>query len=309
MLNILTIIGPLFLTIAIGYVAVRQRLFKKAEIGILGRFVIQIALPALLFKSLAERSFETIINLDYLLAYGLGSLLSLLLCLLLASRIEHASRALLGMVAVGGSLSNTAFIGFPLITQFIGPQGTVPLALSFLVENLLILPLALAIAESGSSSGQKFFAVLAGVAKSLLKNPLLIAIMLGLVCALLEFELPEIVTRVVSLLAGASSPVALFVIGGTLVGLRVGGEMAPIGLVVLGKLVLHPLAVAAMMLVFVPAEHYLVVAGVLIAALPMFSIFPIIAQKYQQQGWCASALMLTTIASALSLSLVLFSVS
>src|SRR3546814_1018151 len=73
MLEILGITSPLFAAIGLGYLAVRLNFFSKTDIRVLGRFVIAVALPALLFKALSERSFSDILNVTYLTGYGLGS--------------------------------------------------------------------------------------------------------------------------------------------------------------------------------------------------------------------------------------------
>ena len=53
-LHILSITAPIYLLIALGWFIVRQDLFDKAALRVMGRFVLQIALPALLFKALAS---------------------------------------------------------------------------------------------------------------------------------------------------------------------------------------------------------------------------------------------------------------
>ncbi|CDM23018.1 AEC family transporter [Castellaniella defragrans] len=307
MLNILAIIGPLFAAIAIGFAAIRLGFFSKDDVRVLGRFVIQLALPALLFKALAERSLDEIFNLGYLGAYALGSVACLALCTAGARLfLGPLSRPALGMIAVGSSLSNSGFIGFPLVLQFLGHDAAVALALCMLVENLVVLPIALIIAEPAGDGGGGRLRVLLGLLRGLLRNPLILAILGGFACSLLQLRLPLPVARVVDLFAGASGPVALFVIGGTLVGLRPGGDLPRILWVSAGKLILHPLAVALALWAFLPGDPLLQAAGVIIAALPMFSIFPIIAQKYDEQSWCASTLLVATLGSFVTLSVVLW---
>lgn len=48
MLQILAITGPIYIAIGIGFVATRSSLFAKLDLRVLGKFVIHIALPALL---------------------------------------------------------------------------------------------------------------------------------------------------------------------------------------------------------------------------------------------------------------------
>ena len=78
MFDILTITGPIYLCIAAGYASVRWKLFSKADMRVFGRFVIQIALPALLFNALASRPLAEVFHPGYLLAYTVGSLTLLL---------------------------------------------------------------------------------------------------------------------------------------------------------------------------------------------------------------------------------------
>lgn len=306
MLDILAIIGPLFIAIGAGFAAVRLGVFSKSDIRVLGRFVILIALPALLFKALSERAIGEIINVQYLGAYALGSLIPFLIFFATPYFFRGATRPRAAMIALGVSISNSGFIGFPVIIQFLGTQATVALALSMLVENLLMLPLALALAESDGQQGRSGWQALLGVLAGLVRNPLLLAILAGFLCSLLQLHLPGAVGRVVDMFAAASGPVALFVIGGTLVGLRPAGDITRIASICAGKLILHPLAVALGFVLFAPVDPILRAAGIVIASVPMFSIYPIIAQKYGEQAWCASAVLVVTIVSFFSMSMVMW---
>ena len=55
MLDILAITGPIYLCILAGWASVRWNFSTKADMRVLGKFVLQIALPALLFSALASR--------------------------------------------------------------------------------------------------------------------------------------------------------------------------------------------------------------------------------------------------------------
>ena len=48
---------------------------------------------------------------------------------------------------MGLCASNSAFVGYPIALQLFGPAASVALALCSLVENLLVMPLSLALAE------------------------------------------------------------------------------------------------------------------------------------------------------------------
>ena len=86
MLDILAITGPIYIAIALGYGLTRAGLFSRADMRVLGQFVIHVALPALLFNALSQRRIHEIFNGPYLLVYALGSLLTLALGWLWARR-------------------------------------------------------------------------------------------------------------------------------------------------------------------------------------------------------------------------------
>jgi predicted permease len=100
--------------------------------------------------------------------------------------------------------------------------------------------------------------------------------------------------------------VALFVIGGSLVGLKLAGVRRDLAWVAMGKLILHPLAVFTLLWLLPPIAPELRIAAVLFAAMPMLSIYPVVAQKYGLEGFTAAALLVTTIASFFSISALLW---
>ena len=303
MLQILAITTPIFLLIALGYLCTRSELVSREQVAGMGRFVITLALPALVLKALTDQPLHQVFDRNYLLAYGLGSLAVFVLGFLFARLLRRDSISGSAITALGMSMSNSGFIGYPVVAMVLGPTAAVGLALGMLVENLLMFPLALILAEAGSLSGGSLRTVLLGTFRRLLSNPVIIAISLGLLLALADVRLPPVLFNAVSMLAQASAPLALFVIGGSLVGLKAGGLVGDVLQVSLGKLVLHPLAVLLCFTWLPVADPRLQVAGVLFACSPMMSIYPIVGQRFGLQGRCAAALLGATVLSFVSISL------
>jgi predicted permease len=294
---ILAVTVPIYLLIALGYVAGRWGWFAAAEMRALGRFVLQLALPTLVFQALAQRKFSEILNGSYLLAYALGSLLVMGGAWFVARRVKGRGPASSAFYAMGSGFSNSSFVGYPIVMQILGSSAAVGLALCMLVENIVLLPLTLALAESASGS----HAALRQTFARLARNPLIIAIVAGLVVSLSGLVIPAPMAKAVSLLAGASSAVALFVIGGSLVGLHLHGRLRDVGAVAFTKLLLHPLAVMALLMPL-PLDGTMRTAAVAFAAMPMLSIYPLLAQPYGEEGFCAAALLLTTLSSFVTIS-------
>jgi len=301
MLQILAITTPIYLLIALGYGAGRLGWFAKPDTRVLGRYVSQIAVPALLFNALSSRPLREILNGPFLLAYGLASAAVLLGVYLVQTRWRGQQPALAAMQGLGMSSSNSGYIGYPILAQLLGPVAAVGLALVMVVENLVSIPLGLALADR-QQAGTRSFVSYGRALRGLLRNPMTGALLLGFGVALLGLPVPEVLARSVTLVAASASPVALFVIGGALVGLELRGIVGGVALVTMGKLVLHPLAVLGAMALITPTDPSLHGAGVLYAAVPMLSIYPVLAQRFELEGLCAAALLATTVASFFSIT-------
>lgn len=313
MQHILTITGPIYVLIALGWAAVKWGWFSQADMRVVARFVIRLALPALLFNVLSRRPLAEILHPQYLLAYGGGSLLMLVGGWWWAGRFrpgDQPGRVLSGM---GMSMCNTGYIGGPVVMQWLGPAVAVPMALTLVVENLLMLPVALAWSDWRSGRSRSFGTALGQALKPLLTNPLVVSIVAGCLCSALQWTLPSALGRAVELLASASAAVALVAIGGALVNLRVQGMVGEVLSVAAGKLLLHPLCVLALVLalewLLPPMTPLMRTSAVALAAMPMFSIFPILAQRHEQEGRCAAALLVATVASFFSTSAVLWALA
>lgn len=239
MLDILAITGPIYITIALGFATTRLDLFSKSDMRVLGKFVVNLALPALLFNALAQRSLGEIINGRYLLVYAAGSLLALGLGWLWARRVAG-----------------------------------VMLGLNMIVENLLLIPLLLALAERGDGHGGAWHRALRLSLGNLLRNPMVLGLLAGLLVSLLGWQLPSPVARTVTLFSQASGALSLFVIGGALVGLQIQGLRRQVAQIV--------------------------------AAMPMLGIYPILAQKHGREGLAAAALLGATVVSFVSISVLLW---
>ncbi|MNF40833.1 putative transporter YfdV [compost metagenome] len=305
MLDILTITAPIFLLIGLGFLSVHSGLLGREQIRGISSFVIHFALPALLIHSLATRSIEEILNAGYLLAYGLASLAAFAVGFALSRWWRRDSLAGAAMTGLGMSASNSGFIGYPVVVMVVGPLAALPMALCMLVESLLMVPLALTLAEAGRQNGGAARQVAVEIVRRLAKNPVLIGIVVGLGLSLLELRLPPILLRPIEMLAQASAPVALFVIGGTLYGLKPAGMLGNSAQMALGKLVLHPLAVYLAFLWVPGVGADLKIAALLFASAPMFTVYPLLAQQYGLEDRCAAALVATTVLSFFSMSVLL----
>lgn len=300
MLEVLSITFPIFACIAIGFGAVRLRFFTVTEVQVLNRFVLNVALPALLFGGLARYRFAEIIDEAYLATYGLASL-AVLGAALAIFRAQSLSHSRTGAAVLGTSVSNSALIGYPIMQMVHPAVASKVLALNTMVENFLIIPICFALMARGGG----WRAIVA----STLKRPMILGMLAGFAVSISGVGLPVAVERLVLLLGTATAPLALFSIGGTLAVLKVEGNRLVAAQIVVAKLALHPLAVIGVLALLpvmglvLPKE--LLGPVILSAAMPMFSTFVLFAGEQGHEGMASIALLTATVVSFFSLSVLL----
>lgn len=181
MLNIVTSLIPIFIVIAFGYAATRAGAFTLEGLTALGRFVISIALPALIFRALSEKSLGEVFIPSYLFGYGAATLLCFFTGLVFSRLVGQNLRGA-AVSAIGQTFSNSAFIGYPLLLSVIGGNAGIYFSLNTLVENVLLIPLFLAIAEShGNNKEGSFGQRLGKILLNMLRKPLIAALILGII--------------------------------------------------------------------------------------------------------------------------------
>lgn len=306
MIEILGITSPIFLIVFLGYVLTRRGLFSKPDIRVLGTFVVNLALPALVFKALATSRLDDILNPTYLFAYAFGSLVALAAGYASGRAVTGKKPLASTFYAMGASCANTGFVGYPILLLTLPAVAGVTLALNIVVENLLIIPLILILAER-SKSGAGGWETLRKLLKKLACNPLILAMIGGMLASACELALPTTLLRCTDMLAAASGALSLFVIGGALVGQAIGATGKAVVPIIVGKLFLHPLGVFAGLLLagamgMAPLEPSLQMAAILMAAMPMMGIYATLALQYGQEDFAAVAQLLTTIVSFFTLS-------
>ena len=311
MTDILSITGVVFVLISLGLAAVRLDALSPTATKALGQFVVAFALPALIFRAVSSRPLGEIANAAYLGAYLIGSIAVFGLGYLWARRIAGATREASTFRAMGMSCSNSGFIGYPVLLMALPEVASTALALSMIVENLVMIPLVLVLAESasrrGASAGWRGAARVAG---RLTRSPILIALVLGVLVSVTGVPVPPLVARPVELLAASSAALSLVAIGGTLATLPLRGLGASVLLVASGKLILHPLAVGLALLGLAASgvrvgDDRLAAAAVVMAAMPVMSIYPILAQRSGQEREAALAMLGMTVLSFVTITAIL----
>lgn len=235
--------GPILLVVlclALGVLARQSGRVPDSAPTVLGRVVIDAALPALVLAQLPRLSPSR--------AWLVPALVPLLLLLLAAlvlvplARAAGWSRARLGCLLLTVGLANTSFVGFPLVEALYGARG---LGVAVIVDQAEFVVLASAgIAIASWAAGREPPTALA-FARRLLIFPPFVAFAVGLGFALAGLRWPAAVELVCDRLGALVVPLALLAVGYQLrfdaASLRAAWPVLAVGLG--ARLVLAPLAV------------------------------------------------------------------
>lgn len=311
MFAILNITFPIFALIGLGYVLTRRRVFQPVEMDTLGRFTVNVALPALVLNAMVSQPLENIVNPGYLVTYAIATAATIgLVWAILRLAGFNVRRQGVGMLGVCSS--NSGYIGYPIMMLAYPNLAATVLTLQVIVENFVSIPLGLFAAEATTVRVRTHPLRLIGrIFVNVIKRPMIMMVVVGLVINISGIPMPQGLGHMVEILATATSAVALFYIGGSLVNLpHQSGDGLFVSIVVGTKLVAMPLLMLGMVyalpylgLPVTPQE--LVIPMVLSAAMPMMGIFPILAREYGESGIGSVTLLVATIASFFSISILL----
>ena len=275
------IVAPVFALIAAGYVAVLFRFVSETANKGISEFAFSIAIPALLFRTVVISEFPAVSAFHVWGAYY-GSLALVWFAALLISRLLRQEREDGPVFAIGAVYGNIVMLGIPLTLSALGSQAAGPMALILSVNTpLLWLCGTLQMAWTDRKRSGSAAALILPIVLDLARNPIMIALGLGLLWRLTGLGLHPVVDRTVELLAQAGPPTALIALGINLFRFEIRG--AKLGIVAICALKLLAMPALAWILAQLLQLPPLVTAVVvLFAAMPTGANAYIFAIQYQR---------------------------
>ena len=306
MLAVLTIIAPIFLLIGIGFFITKIKLIDSTHTPTLGIIVLYLAMPSIILNTFLQTSIKEVLLLNFALVYSLGTIATFALAFIFNSFALNKNTSLSALNSFGSAMPNTGFIGYPLLIQTIAEPPLAAFALLLIIEGIVIIPIGLFMLELGSTKkrGKSLTAITGVILKELIKNPLIISIILGVVISVFNLSLPDALESTILSLSKAAVPVGLIFIGATLASNKWVVNVIDITTVASAKLLIHPLMILSMMMIFPIENDDHRMALILCASAPMLTMYPVLADKYNYRPQAASLLLLTTLISFFSISLI-----
>lgn len=303
----ISVILPFFAVIGLGHLAARCRLLPLESVPGLNAFVLYIALPAMLFQFGANTPVAQLLDpttIGVWLVSGL-LLLALVVAVGLRGRRGWLDSSFGGLIAV---LSNSGFMGLPLIVALRGESASGPIVTTLLVDIVAVQSIALALSQQGRGGGA--LSTMRVTLRRVLGNPMPWAIILGTLWGSTGAALFGPLDQLLHLLASAATPVALFTIGAVLArrpptptsgaGALDRTLTADVCWLAAVKLLLHPALVgalgAACITAGLPLQRGDLLVLVLVAALPAAANAVMLAERLRADSRrVASVVLVTTV--------------
>lgn len=300
---LINIVLPVFAIVACGYVCGARKLLGVESSEALNAFVYWVALPALLFKAMADVDLAQVYNGPFITAVAGALALTWLLSSLagrLFFRLTPSEAALHGL---SGAYPNSGFMGIPLAIAAYGEEAALPAIVATIIA-VLSVALAIVPIEITRQGSSRIPALVGRVTLALLRNPMIIAPCAGLAWASAGLQLPVPVQTFTGILGAAAGPCALFSVGLFLVGKPLSEGRAEVGAMTFAKLVLHPVLTAVVILFLFPTDPLWTKVAILSAALPIGSGPFVLAQAQGIYVRRTSTVMLvTTVLSVVTISI------
>jgi predicted permease len=299
MAGIVEVVLPVFVLIALGYGAVRRGVVSDEALKGMTLFVFSLAAPALLFSG-GTRPHEG--GGGAVVALLTGSVTVYALAVIGGRRFAGMSLAEAALFALACVFGNSVMMGVPIIVAAYGQAGVPPMLAILALQTVTLLGLATVMAEVGLNAAAPWRRVLGATVQGVLRNPVVLAVIAALVWSTFALPVPGVVRRILDLLGASAPPLALFCLGGGLVGVAARAAWRETAAVAVVKLLALPLLVWALAwaLNLTPIET---AVAVTIAAMPTGANAFILARRYETGAdRSGSAVVVTTALSVLTLS-------
>ncbi|MFH1805583.1 MAG: AEC family transporter [Pseudomonadota bacterium] len=297
-------VGPVFLTILCGYLLMRVKVLNRDGIPVLAKIAMNVFIPAMLFQTLSQSDIAAQFDLRLWGSYYGAVLVNYALVFFTARYWLKANVDAAAITAVGGVFSNIVLLGIPLVQAVYGEAGLVPLLIILSIHPLTLLGITVFIIEGDRASAGNWLGNVGRSIWRVLKNPLIIAIVLGVLASLVGIQMPEMIDGTLERFRVAGPTIALLLVGAGLYGQSIRGNVQAAVLCSVAKMLIQPLLVFLVArFVFDLPPLWLTVVTI-IAALPSGANVAILAGSYQVGiDRASTTILITTLISVITLPL------
>lgn len=298
--HIVATIIPIFSLVILGIIA-RSRGFLPPEfLGPANRLVYYLAIPAMIFRSIASASLTRQFN-PTVIWLTLVALVALFFICWAGSRLLRLPASIRGAFIQCSFHGNLGYIGLAVAFYHLGADGlaraSILAAFVMILQNFLAVTVLQSHRQGDAEEGR-----LGAVAGKIVANPVIVSATVGLLFSSSGLTMPLVIDRSLQILSGLALPMALLIIGGSLSMQLMKSRMAAVlGTCSLKLLVLPAIGVVLFRVAGQAPEDYL--PAVILLASPTATIAYVMAREMGADSeFAVAAISATTLFSAVTFS-------
>lgn len=207
---------PIFLVMCVGYILKRIGIINDQFIKSSNALVFRVALPVKLFSDMLDKSFNQLFDLKFILFTMSGTLLSAAAAWIIGASLLK-ERHQIGAFVQGAFRGNFVYVGLTLMENMTGSMGLkYPLVIGFVVPFYNVLAVIVLTFTNKEKMGDFHFAkLLKDTGRTIVRNPLIISIVLGILASEVGLKLPSFLSTTAGYFGDIATPLALLTIGAT----------------------------------------------------------------------------------------------
>lgn len=292
---------PIFLVMVIGWVLKQIGMLNDNFVTVANRFNFKVTLPFMLFRDISSVDIKAVFDLKFVLFCAVASSICFW-AIWGATKLFLRDHTMRGAFVQASFRSSAAVMGLAFISNIYGASAMGPLMIIGAVPLYNIYSVLVLTFEADHGDEARDTGKIKQACINIAKNPIIIAIVLGLVVALAGIHFPTIVNKTVNSVAQMATPLALIALGAGFEGRKALAKMKPTLWASAIKLVIQPL-------IFLPVAAYLgfdgekMIAILIMLAAPATPSCYIMAKNMKNDGvLTASIVVMTTLLAAFTLT-------
>ena len=304
MIEIFSVVLPVFLIVGAGYGAVYFKLFRDDYADALMKFTQNFAIPCLLFRAIAELDLSAVFHIRLLGSFYTGSAICFVLGILGAKYIFNRKPGEAVAVGFCALFANSVLLGFPIVERAFGTEALGPITAIVAIHAPFCYLLGITTMELARADGRSLPETGIIVVKAMFSNALMIGLSLGFITNLTGLWLPDGLWAAIDMMARAALPAALFGLGAVLVRYGIAANLTETAMIIALRLVIHPcIALFMATQVFQLAPDVTRVVVLTAAMSPGINTYVFANMYNRAKGTAASGVLLGTIIAVFSITL------
>ncbi len=296
---------PIFLVMVIGYFLRRIGMLNDNFVTIANKFNFKATLPFMIFKDMASVDIMHVFDLKYVLFCAVATSICFWGVWGLA-KVFMKDKSLIGAFTQGSFRSSAAVMGLAFMQNIYGDSvmgslmiiGAVPL---YNMYSVIVLTF-----EGDHPEGARDTKRFGQALVNIIKNPIIIAVILGIAVACLGNPLPSMVNKTVGMVGQMATPLALIVLGASFEGRKALQKIKPTMAAVFIKLVAQAAIFIPIATAFGFSGEKLVAIVIMLAA-PVAPSSYIMAKSMNNDGvLSASIIVASTLLASVTLTFWIF---